>query len=205
MTEAVWRGDCFGDSLSSGANQWIGTIRLENWTVRLTPRSLERQGDSSDRSPEPASRRHAIGARHGSDFRRTTGLRTHLEASARDDTRHVSISGLPPEAQRYPPAGVRTVPVRSEERRETPFQTMASIARVGLVVEPGLGPVRSLRPSRRRAARAPSMQVDATAFGAVSCGLAPGAGYGRRLRRLENVAPPLNDYTTGRKPSARRT
>ena len=55
---------------------------------------------------------------------------------------------------RPPPLAVRDVPVRSEERRETPFQTMASIARVGLHLggagprvrdglvpaKPGLGP-----------------------------------------------------------------
>jgi hypothetical protein len=38
------------------------------------------------------------------------------------------------------------------------------------------------------------MQVDATAFGANACGLAPKAGYGRRLRRLEHVVPHRNGY-----------
>ena len=47
----------------------------------------------------------------------------------------------------------------------------------------GPWPVWSLRPSRRRATRAPSIQVDETAY-----------RYGRRFRRLENVVPPLNGY-----------
>ena len=63
--------------------------------------------------------------------------RLDLRAAARSSTRPT-------------PSGVRHGPVRSEERRETPFQTMASIARVGLHLG-GAGPWARAEPTPAQA------------------------------------------------------